>query len=309
MGWSDYADFSSVDKLRLTTPLDGILPLIKAVNERCAVAGISTITEPARLDAIAALSVIQSEVTALIPLFVNQKTSGGVYTGLSEIPVWTENDILTSIGANSRIAAPASIYELSADWLYQQYLILNKLVWFKSESGSIINNDNCQGGGDGESLQSAVDDAINTKFGLAPLRHLIQNFTSAYYRGPDSYPFNPPWAGFVKAQPGKIRFTTSDSYYCSVSVYFLAGLAETNVRSWEINSFNGGGIAVEGLNFVEDIAANNNHNYTSELIGSASIFPKYPTPPSVGEWSVFGWECTRLRFIKKFNVTGGFEFI
>lgn len=104
----------------------------RAIAERCAAAGESV---PVPLQtAITAGTIItedfknavQSIVGTLIPLYVNQTASGGDYTGLSAIPMWTEADILTSIGAAERVAVTNWH---SAEWLYQQYLILNKLLW------------------------------------------------------------------------------------------------------------------------------------------------------------------------------------
>jgi hypothetical protein len=71
----------------------------------------------------------QSAATNLIPQYANHQTSGGDYSGLTAIPMWSEADILTAISASARIAAPGG-GKLTAAWAYQQFLMLNKLRWY-----------------------------------------------------------------------------------------------------------------------------------------------------------------------------------
>lgn len=72
-------------------------------------------------------SAIQTAVSALIPLFVNHLDSNGDWTGKTSIPAWTEAAILAAIGAASRITAPR--LAVTADWIAQQYAIINMLRW------------------------------------------------------------------------------------------------------------------------------------------------------------------------------------
>lgn len=94
MAWNDYADFSSLDTLRLTAPLDGIRPLIFAVNERCVTVGISELDDVEELDQFGNILLsISEKIAVLVPYFVNNLESAGDYTGLTSIPIWTNAEI------------------------------------------------------------------------------------------------------------------------------------------------------------------------------------------------------------------------
>ena len=73
------------------------------------------------------LDAFQSEITALIPQYVNHTINGGDFEGEVTIPNWSEATLLASLG-ESRVAVP-EIYR--ADWAKQQYDIINLLRWLK----------------------------------------------------------------------------------------------------------------------------------------------------------------------------------
>jgi hypothetical protein len=70
---------------------------------------------------------VQLAVSTLITAYVNHTDSSGDWSGQAAIPAWTEAEILADIGA-ARISSGGF---LSADWIYQQYQILNLLKWTK----------------------------------------------------------------------------------------------------------------------------------------------------------------------------------
>jgi hypothetical protein len=80
------------------------------------------------------VNAIHSEVSALIPLFVNHLDHSGDWNGQTTIPNWTEATILTAIGDASRIV-PSNLNVLSP-WYFQQYKILNMLRWSYLETYS-----------------------------------------------------------------------------------------------------------------------------------------------------------------------------
>jgi|GEM_PF-3284130 len=160
MSWSDYADWEALEFCPLIrTPLEtgyGCLEgLIRAVNERCDAAqsvssyaytpytinrvakicvdGYGNLTlgwDSSLLDACAA---IQDKITQLLPYFCQHGDNGGDWSGLGDgslaAPAWTWAKMLEAIGAATRITAPDKWDGLSAEWLHQQYLILNQLRW------------------------------------------------------------------------------------------------------------------------------------------------------------------------------------
>lgn len=77
-------------------------------------------------------SIFQNHITQAIPYFVNHTDNNGNWDSMqSDIPCWTESDILSEIGASQRIPAPAVNEGVGADWVIQQYKILNLLRWRK----------------------------------------------------------------------------------------------------------------------------------------------------------------------------------
>jgi len=113
------------------------LAMIESVKECDSIAGR---TVPALLSAAYNpiqpnrdyVNAIHSEVSTLIPLFVNHLDNSGNWNGQATIPAWTEATILTAIGDASRIV-PANLNTLSA-WYFQTYRILNMLRWVEYEN-------------------------------------------------------------------------------------------------------------------------------------------------------------------------------
>jgi len=83
-------------------------------------------------------------MSTLIPLYVNHTNLDGDWTGQSAQtpgPMWTEADILTAIGAGSRLwqkGSPPTPWHteephkpISWEWMKQQYDLLNMLRWTK----------------------------------------------------------------------------------------------------------------------------------------------------------------------------------
>jgi hypothetical protein len=107
-----------------------------ALNERCIAVGR---TLPTGVTELYDGGIIQSswftwfqeEITELIPLYVNYIDSGGEWDGVGTIPNWTEVTILDVIG-DARWEAPIDP-KISAQWMYQQYQIINLLRWVQDD--------------------------------------------------------------------------------------------------------------------------------------------------------------------------------
>lgn len=152
-GWSDYGDWSSVDKRRLTSLYENLFPLIDAVNQKCGTSfterwtgwgdtdarnAVDPIALPARLQTILSGGsnysynicwLIHDRIDKLMPFFANHTDSGGDWSNATAIPAWDEATMLAAIGDSIRIPYPQTLYEVTAEWVYQQYKILNKLRW------------------------------------------------------------------------------------------------------------------------------------------------------------------------------------
>lgn len=121
-GWNDYeADFTSPDTLRLLSPLDGIRPIIAAINERRIVRGRSLVDDIEKLDD-KSFAQINGLISGLRSGFIIPDS----WVGTGEFKNWSgDAALLEAIGATEFVP---SATHYSAEWLHQQYLILNKLT-------------------------------------------------------------------------------------------------------------------------------------------------------------------------------------
>jgi hypothetical protein len=84
------------------------------------------------------VNAIHSEVSTLIPLFVNHTDHGGDWSGQATIPAWTEATILTAIGDSARIIS--SNLNVLSPWYFQTKRILDLLRWVKKLAPYSANN-------------------------------------------------------------------------------------------------------------------------------------------------------------------------
>lgn len=133
---SEGMDWSSADALRMK-PLYPYLEAIRlAIIERKKALGLSLIgiwadTYDIRLKSLNTITnAMQIAITDLISRYVNSsQTSWQGATYYEIAPSWTESGLLTYIGAEKR-ELPSKI-QPTCSWLYQQYLILNELIYYR----------------------------------------------------------------------------------------------------------------------------------------------------------------------------------
>lgn len=312
MSWSDYANFSSLDTLRLTAPLDGAKPLLDAVNERSSLFPyeFSLLPNIEKLEAIEidTFRNIQNRISRLITLFVNHLNNSGNWsnTERNEIaPMWNEADILAEIGDSERIPAPVQLLELSAEWLYQQYEIINLLVWINSGVNSI----------DGSGvLGTATCAKYPTKPIAGDIDNAIENIYSRHWvTGAYTARADNGWGTFVAwAVNGKCKLNlgTSFGFDSNCTLYAFIGIAgDTALPNSHVYDDGGRGYLAHKWNLLESKEVLKNNEFTSAEYGApSSEFPSYP--PDLGYTNTEkGWRISGAILILKFNVPGGFEFI
>ena len=69
-----------------------------------------------------------SNISDLIPQYLNHTDNGGDWTGKLTFKQWTESDIITAIGDEERYPVPTAGHLLDK-WIIQQYKIINLLRW------------------------------------------------------------------------------------------------------------------------------------------------------------------------------------
>ncbi len=150
-GWTDYADWTSENTIKLVSGNDLLLSLIHAINERLSVMvqyfpypPVQEIGEDILLCSLDTIkSSIQTAILLMLPNFLNpERISNRLpqeisfpFDGFawSHTPVQshdiTYTDILTAINASEKFNYnEKNTPELWYKWIYQQYLILNKLT-------------------------------------------------------------------------------------------------------------------------------------------------------------------------------------
>lgn len=311
MAWSDYADFSSIDKLRLTAPYDGIIAVLKAVNERVSAYSTSLITEVNRLEAILPLT-IQNTISTLITKYVKHLDNSGVWTGKETIPFWNETDILTEIGATERIAAPMRLDQLSVKWLYQQYQIINLLLWYGDDgdsaaaegiySGTVATNENAI---------TAMDEAVSFSLNnigagsFTILRNGVSNSSRENYSNVLVYDTSCD----ISNKKLSLSYTSTKNKNLIVYIY-----ADDDPHPAENKVFDSAGTGyARKYNIAYTENGHTASSFTSAFLGSSSAIPAYPAaapyPPST--INISGWGSVRSKdlIIQKFDIPGGFEFV
>lgn len=136
-------DWSSSDSVRMRDFEYLFKPIFESIKERDAAVGrsvpslIAADYNPLR-PVYDYADAVQSEVTALIPYFVNfllPAGSPGNYDGETNIPTFTESTMLTECDIATRIV-PTRM-EVFPAWFRQQYQMLNLMRWTKQNSVSI----------------------------------------------------------------------------------------------------------------------------------------------------------------------------
>lgn len=133
-GWSDYGDWTSADTLKFY-PLKNIFGAITSAmaerGGRVFIPGETGINVDFYPIARACES-IQNGITELIPKFANQTDSEIEINGTNnDIPAWNESAIAIKTTAGTRLPVPDLMGYGLQEWLYQQYEILNLLLWLK----------------------------------------------------------------------------------------------------------------------------------------------------------------------------------
>jgi hypothetical protein len=166
--------------------------------------------------------VLHNKVSELIVLYTNHTVNGGNYNGQSTIPEWTEADILTAIGDDSRLPAPSDHINV-ADWNNQTRKIINLLRWvqevFSFGAGRSIKRRKTSGSqGSWASAKSAFDSAGYT--GNNPYNTFFYSYHSTF--GSYSIDFNDT----------KWNYTTNTHFKHSTIMYFPSTSGAGSYSHW-----------------------------------------------------------------------------
>jgi len=326
-------DWSSADSLRLA-PVGLVLQtIIEAIKERRE--AISFWFRPELPSVLSNefnpllpvkiyIDAIQTAMTGLMNMaslhtpwvaFVNHTDHGGDWTGQTQIPAWTEADMLAAIGAEERfVLYPLS--PLSSKWFYQQYQLLNLMRWMRHcsiyETPKISTK-----GGSGHSLVSlsdawnkAVADYEGEAWGTTGYYSMQANSSTG--DGTDNW----------SAQIGVLRWEYIDiinnSDFAVDMVCYVAGDADGGDESVFYQ-----GIPGVSLNFcslsvlIPDTPCP--ANTTTRIDGMTPNYV-YPGTPATGGYCVKTCRANaggntsnptwaESAYVYKFDVPGGFKFI
>jgi hypothetical protein len=154
MAWTDYGLSNDINsfllnsRLKMNTTINNgsIEGIIKATNERCDMLGVATIYDDLPIlhnlstgpeinipqERIGVLNTIENKINSIIGSFVNLKENNGNYDNFDDVPMWTKNDILTYLNEPEYSANATKLFGQITRWCFQQYKILNLLVWNKN---------------------------------------------------------------------------------------------------------------------------------------------------------------------------------
>ena len=270
--------------------------LRKAINERAVAAGLPVLNYPViergTIITSAFFAAFEAKMNDIIPLSFNHTIQGGDYTGLDDLPYWTEADLLTEIGDATRIPAPVDPI-VSASWMWQQYRMLNKLLWFALDVPIPDYNDKSADGADWAETENNFIAA-----GLGP------SSIAGYWRGDYDSNNTPPYykrGGVATYTHPSTRYIEADAYVYprlfSVGYEFAPIGVCTVQNKWQLyDTLQATQGAIVDIYKESDL----NSNLTEP---TASV-------PNVGQ-AVIDVNTPELNpvFVGKYDGTNGFEYI
>ena len=287
-------DWSSADTLRLVPIGMAVRCIVEALKERAEAANY-TLPEILTADynpfavQYPVVSAIQTAVTALISRFCNHQTGSGDYTGLSSVPIWTQSDILTAIGAVSRIIHVRLGF--LREWTYQQFQILNFLRWSECTIGGY----------------TMWYDAIKMWYGTGGT---ISSCLADWKESAESIGYN----GTKKSanySAGKAQFKygvyknssliSFDNFDCSYDFY----LSGTTRPSEGNNEFNAQG---DGVLLDQIINIGSGFMTMGDPMVPSDYFPSSNSPIYFSETTGAGWFPKDVYSVLKFDGENGFKF-
>jgi hypothetical protein len=336
-------DWTSENSLKLT-PYEYVLrPIIEAIKEKAGAAkpyygsfwdDIGTMykslliesSNPLEFKAFNPLETfagyaedIHHIISKLIPEFVNHTDTSGDWSRNANFPMWDEESILNSIGATERIASDSfGNFDYNAvklnpytirEWVYQNYLILNKLKWVKRLfSVDYWKQSYKWRGGGGDSWDEAESNFLAypgwyvvTDYGEQPNAPGIYSSAGISHGSTHYYDFN--------RRVTSVGVKNLPELHKSIDYYMYIEKA-TSALSYDSEVFDG-----QGDGFTEDKW--NKVSEVSETSDSEIIFPWFtnetpalppnrPLPFVLKGYSAGAWNGNAL--LLKFDGENGFKF-
>lgn len=253
--------------------------------------------------------------------FVNHLDNGGNWTGLAAgdvAPAWTEANILAECTETTRIPCPQHGNCLWADWLFQQYEILNLLRWVRNVASAAYI--------DSKDYKYVTQTSVVSWADAVALATAAWTGTSwlAVWLGP--YRPEGLWNGFGKGR--KPPESGVEDWQCSVHRTRYTPLIRVKTDTikhtadyWGIMYEPVGGSThfwdVEGLGYpapadgafiVQDFPAEATSLHTGDDIGNISAFPPVPPSPPESDAYTQGWRLDPVVAVTKWDIVDGLVF-
>ena len=293
-------DWSSPAKLKLLPVQMPLRCIIEALRERCSVIPYLPSILSTSFNPLATIKeyadAIQSAVTTLISYnrFARHTDEGRWGTIYSPaIPLWTEADLLTTIGATKRLV-PDKL-ETLGEWLYQQYQILNLLRWTKRGAESVTetasNKTMYIGYGSWPSAWDAGTGSIHQHGGMRSDSGIkTRSRRQLDFSGDFTY---------------RYLFSADNNFSIDVWIWLFTFVGQTG----EI--YSGEEYPVEGINYQKLGSV----TQASPILWIGNIDSEPPTAPAGSGYNWNGASDTivfpgkELALIRKFDAPGGFKFV
>lgn len=307
MGWSAVWS-SGVNHIKLYDNFSLLNEVREALNERSNVNDLTSLPTLSKLENPKdVMDTFQDRMDSIIPLMV--KSNGpGFFNNVDTIPMWDESDLLTEISAVSRLS-PDKMF-VSADWLYQQYLMINELIWGMTNSvlEAQFNNPVSKFG----DYEATYADAKTSYNGSAPGSSEGEMLYQALQTAGGQYR--------IFSYDYRVRLLNGSSYNAEAYPHLFA--TKENIGANAVFHGISDIIYLEKFNYmtdlVETVPASSNVD-TIQIYGSVPYYILHPVAvPVYGSanpyYNQLGWD-TNLQdtnyvyAVWKFDVTDGFEYI
>lgn len=303
-------DWTSADTLRLM-PIELVLrPIVEAVKERYTVAGL---TLPSALSAWNPMlpvktitDAIQSAATALMPKFVNHTDNGGDWSGQTEIPYWTEADVLIEIDSLERLEL-GHLSPLSAEWCFQQYQILNLLRWIL-EKPALTYNHAYKSVSEGAGVGGSSSDAVAAAQAAFEAKSWTEAGEGTWVCQESGLIANPYWTASFASGRGKLRAQNlgySNSINCDIDMYIFP------VTFMDVGVYNSSDGFIENeFNLFQSFS-----NVSAQYTYSNYLFDymQDPAPEGVQYYECYVHSSAHTNYtgyhnVLKYDIANGFKF-
>ena len=237
--------------------------------------------------------------------YINKNDNAGNWDGLATAPKFLNTDIMFSDILEENRIFPVNNTPLEWAWAYQQYSIIQELVW-QRHSTTTFNGDGGSTDGFGQAngaTDAAATAAADSAYATASPATLTPTIFERTWIKKNSGDF----AAQTWHDSGRILCHNTATHARDVDFYFYVSKAAAGGTGTNTFSDYTNGYTEDTFAYVETKTISSG-NVNSSYFGQTQP-PSWPVAPTVvGDYETLGWKGTLPFSIVKHNVTSGFAF-